>query len=108
MSVSLLVKTSKGGSESDYLIPIATQEVFRLWWKTAAESLGLYWVPLFESGTTVARDDLPEVINELERLRQWCLLREDLRKLIIERINRLIDELEQIAKSNDEIEVFIG
>ncbi|HZH97877.1 MAG TPA: hypothetical protein VEX38_02815 [Fimbriimonadaceae bacterium] len=108
MSVSLLVTTRKSDSESDYMIPIATQEVFRLWWKTAAESLGLYWIPLFESGTTVARGDLPEVINELERLRQWCLSSEDLRNVILDRIDKLIDELNQISNSNDEMEVFIG
>jgi uncharacterized protein (UPF0335 family) len=90
------------------MIPIATQEVFRLWWKTAAESLGLSWVPLFESGTTVARGDLPEVINELERLRQWCLSSEDLRNVIFDRINRLIDELKRVSNSSDEMEVFIG
>lgn len=108
MSVSLLVTTRKSGSESDYMIPIATQEIFRLWWKTAAESLGLYWVPLFESGTTVPRGNLPEVINELERLRQQCLSNEDLRNIILDRIDRVIDELKRINSSNDHVEIFIG
>lgn len=108
MSVALLVTPRRGNSEASRLVPVATQDMFTTIWKPAAERLGLRWIPLFEGGTTVERDDLPDVLRELGVLRNWCVSSDSARELILGRIERLIAELQQILSTNDDVEVFIG
>jgi hypothetical protein len=77
-------------------------------WRPAAETLGLQWVPMFEVGVTVERDDLPEVIGELDALRAWCTSSGSPGELILERVSRLVDELKRLKDSCEDVIIFIG
>jgi hypothetical protein len=48
---------------------VATEDVFAAYWLPAAAELGLVWMPLFQTGTTVAVEDFAEVLGEFEQLR---------------------------------------
>ncbi|KYF90516.1 hypothetical protein BE20_05740 [Sorangium cellulosum] len=108
MSVVLMTTSRQGDTRSNRLVPVAAQATFKEFWVPAAEALGLQWVPLFETGVPVERSDLPDVIRELEALRAWCVSSESLRETILERLARLIDELNKINSSDDDVEIFIG
>ncbi|WP_437894602.1 hypothetical protein [Sorangium sp. So ce124] len=62
----------------------------------------------FETGIPVERSDLPDVIRELAALRALWVSSEPHRDVILERLDRLIDELNEINSSDDDIEIFIG
>ncbi|MGK3993526.1 hypothetical protein [Sorangium sp. So ce1024] len=108
MSVVLMTTSRQGDTRSNRLVPVAAQSTFKELWIPAAEVLGLQWVPMFETGFPVERSDLPDVIRELEALRAWCVSSESHRKVILERLDRLIDELNRISNSDDDVEIFIG
>ncbi|WP_437675556.1 hypothetical protein [Sorangium sp. So ce131] len=108
MSVVLLTMPRGGDATSAHLVPVAAQSTFREVWMPAAVTLGLQWVPLFETGIPVDRSDLPDVLRELETLRDYCRSSASLRETILERLGRLIDELNKINSSDDDAEIFIG
>ncbi|WP_234023162.1 hypothetical protein [Sorangium cellulosum] len=97
-----------GDATSAHLVPVAAQSTFREIWIPAAVTLGLQWVPMFEAGFPVDRSDLPDVIRELETLRDFCLSSASLRESILARLERLIDELNKINSSDEDVEIFIG
>ncbi|AGP38702.1 hypothetical protein BE04_31845 [Sorangium cellulosum] len=108
MSVVLMTTSRQGDTRWNRLVPVAAQSTFKELWIPAAEALGLQWVPLFEAGFPLERSDLPDVIRELEALRAWCVSSESHRRGILERLDRLIDELNEISKSDHDVEIFIG
>lgn len=111
MSVVLLTTSRRGDERSNRLVPVATQATYEELWVPAAEALGLQWIPLFEAGFPLERSDLPDVIRDLEKLRAFCLSSERHREMILERLDRLIEELNEIYEingSDDDVEIFIG
>ena len=86
MSVDLLVERPDGSTR---MIPLTSRSEFlRRWWPVTQE-LGLVWVPLLETGIPLQPDDVPEILAELERMREhivplgpdWAHVLEDIRKL---------------------------
>ncbi len=65
MSVVLLI-TKDVGKEDVEDQPIATQGVFLSFWKPIIRANELEWLPHFEEGIVLEREDLPMVIRELE------------------------------------------
>ncbi|WP_437793350.1 hypothetical protein [Sorangium sp. So ce693] len=108
MSVVLTTTSRQGDTRSNRLVPVAAQATFKEFWVPAAEALGLQWVPLFETGIPVERSDLPGVIRELAALRALWVSSEPHREAILERLDRLIDELNKINSADDDVEIFIG
>jgi hypothetical protein len=104
MSVALLITPTSDATRRK-LVPVATQDVFRVAWLAGAVALGLRWVPLFESGTTVDQKDLSNVIQELHSLLTWA---EGANELIVERVRTLIRELEGLRDSTENVDIFIG
>jgi hypothetical protein len=104
MSVALLIVPRNGGTQRR-LTPVATQDVFRVAWLAGATTLGLRWVPLFESGTAIDREDLPDVIQELHLLLTWA---EGSHESIVERVRMLITELDSLRDSAESMDIFIG
>jgi hypothetical protein len=71
MSVAVLISyvDHAGPHSSPAYLPVATESVYRSHWLPAAEQLGCMWLPRFQTGAPVALDDLPAVLEELERVR---------------------------------------
>lgn len=61
------------------VVPVATLAKFRNVWLPACEQLGLEWVSEFSGGalTTVPTGFIPQIIAELERLKDWAEMRSD-------------------------------
>jgi hypothetical protein len=68
MAVELLIKNEKTGASE--LIPIATSQVFREYWRVGSAALNLRLVLLLEDGL-FKKEDIPDLIGELRRLRNW-------------------------------------
>lgn len=109
MSVVLLISpkagvaVAEGGSR---MIAIATQEIFRTYWRQGGQVLGLRWVPMFETGIPVQEDDISDVVFEVKKLAEWAR-RSDVPDSVVERMNVLIAELLKVQGSPD-VDVFVG
>lgn len=69
MSVAIVITFHNEDTTGAAYLPVATEEIFAAYWLPAAARLGLVWMPLFQSGTTVAIGDFPSVCAEFERMR---------------------------------------
>ena len=103
MSVSLLVEYNDPQKE-DLLVPIAAEEVFEKYWQPATARLGLQFVPLFQSGLPIKKNDIPLIISELTRLRRDIASRisstlpQEMREHIVKRIDTLLVELKLLQE----------
>ena len=88
------------------MIPVATQEVFKTYWKQGAQVLGLRWVPLFETGIPVQEDDIADVVSELEKLANWAR-QSEVPDFVVTRIDVLIESLVEVRGSSG-VDVFVG
>ncbi|WP_033344098.1 hypothetical protein [Catenuloplanes japonicus] len=71
MSVAVLTTLKAGAAPPPALpyrdyVPVASQRTFTEWWLPLALSLGLEYLPLFETGVILNAEDLGPVIRELE------------------------------------------
>jgi hypothetical protein len=71
MSVAVVITFRDEDAVGPSYLPVATEAIFSAHWLPAAERLGLVWMPLFQSGTTVAIEDIPTVRAEFEQLRDY-------------------------------------
>lgn len=69
MSVAVVITFRNEGTTGPTYLPVATEEIFAAYWLPAAARLGLVWMPLFQSGTTVAIENFPSVRAEFEQMR---------------------------------------
>lgn len=70
MSVSLNREEGPEGS-IDFSIPIATTQFFVTFWDRAIADLGLR---LIQENASFGREKLPDVLDELARLKEWAVL----------------------------------
>ncbi|MDF2713501.1 MAG: hypothetical protein K0R28_426 [Paenibacillus sp.] len=75
MSISAFIPEPADEFERRYNVPVAAESFFAECWEPAVQALGLRWVPLFSTGVDVMKEDLPAVLDELARLKQWALSR---------------------------------
>jgi len=104
MTVALLIKYPS--ADTSELVPIAGESTFRDRWIGPAVALGLEWLPLFQTGTTVSFEFLPEVLDEFELVE-----REFRRTGALELAGRAGDAaraLRHVLEVAPEAEVFIG
>jgi hypothetical protein len=73
MSISAFIPEPVNDFERQFNVPVAAESFFSECWEPAAETLGLKWVPVFSTGIDVMKEDLPAVLDELARLKQWAL-----------------------------------
>ncbi len=109
MSIVLLISPKAGVTDvegASRTIPIATQEIFRQYWKQGGEILGLRWVPMFETGIPLHADDIPHVVVELEKLAAWGR-RSDIPSSVVARMDLLVEALLNAQQSTD-LDVFVG
>ncbi|TNJ67739.1 hypothetical protein FE784_03010 [Paenibacillus hemerocallicola] len=109
MSISAFIPDPTNDFERQYNVPVAAEAFFAECWEPAAEALGLKWVPLFSTGIDVMREDLPAVLDELARLKQWALSQggEERTAKLASRIELLLTELPK-ALQRDGVVVYIG
>ena len=109
MSVALSIQPRGTSGAAPRIVPVATQEVFKRYWLPGSESLGLKWVPLFETGIPLAKEEVPDVLRELRALDDWTRLHAPETAAVIgARLERLIAELSALVESLEQVEVFIG
>jgi hypothetical protein len=109
MSISAFIPEPVNDFERQFNVPVAAEAFFSECWEPAAEALGLQWVPIFSTGIDVMKEDLPAVLDELARLKQWALSQaggERMEKLV-SRIELLQTELPK-ALQRDGVVVYIG
>jgi hypothetical protein len=107
MSVSLML-TNKSDRDRRQLIPIATQQEFVENWLPKCASLGLCFVPMFETGTVVEDGDIDFVIKELKELIAVLSRSVDSKDVrASQRAKSIIEELTKV-KGKNQIEVYIG
>jgi hypothetical protein len=105
MSVAILIEFKDPAREELY-VPLATQGVYSSEWLPMARELGLYWVPLFLTGISVSVEDLPVVVQELERLRSG-LVGAPGKSPIVQRLDFVLERLRAVD-SQEIAELFIG
>lgn len=108
MSISLLV-SGKNIPEADWKnIPIATEDVFEKKWLPLSEQLNLKYIPLFQVGFSVDADTLPDVLNELNLLKNKITENSTKNEIsnLKERVENLIIFLPNFVKKYQT--VFIG
>jgi len=109
MSVALSIQPRGTAGAAPRIVPVATQDVFKRYWLPASEALGLQWVPLFETGIPLAKEDVPDVLQELRALDGWIRQSAPETAAVIgARLERLITELTGLAENLEQVEVFIG
>lgn len=91
------------------LIPLATERTFQTFWKPASTEIGLQWVPLFEYGVTIEKQDYEIIKEEILLLKKWIESQdiECVDKIyLLKRIDFITKELEiRFALEND---LYIG
>ena len=109
MSVALSIQPRGTSGAAARTVPVATQDVFKRYWLPGSEALGLKWVPLFETGIPLGKDDIPDVLQELRALHSWTRVQApETGAMIGARLERLITELSALVESLEQVEVFIG
>ena len=108
MSIALNTRLRTAPEDATREIPIATHDGFRRYWTPACEALDLRWVPIFTSGISLEREDIPSVLDELEALKRWSEQHPETGEMIGERLDRLITELRALANVADDYEIYVG
>jgi len=109
VSISAFIPEPANDFERQFHVPLAAETFFAECWEPAAETLGLKWVPIFSTGIEIMKEDLPEVLEELNRLKQWALSQaggERMEKLA-NRIEILQSELPKMLQRDGAV-VYIG
>lgn len=109
MSVAAFINDPINEEEDNLYIPIASENFFVSYWKPACQALDLKWIPLFNIGIDITKENLPEIISELTKLQDWAKqnLSDEKSEHIRERIELLIRQFPSIFK-RDDVSLFIG
>ncbi|ADO75135.1 hypothetical protein [Stigmatella aurantiaca] len=105
MSVAILIEFKESSREELYL-PLATQGAYSSEWVPASKELGLQWLPLFLTGTSVDVEDLPAVVEELRCLRT-ALADAPRQASTVERLDFILERLSAVD-THEIAGIFIG
>jgi hypothetical protein len=110
MSIGIIVDTPKDDEEKLFFIPVATEKIFEKYWMPAAQEMNLKWIPIFETGIVIEKEDLPSIIKELKQVEEWVLNNvkdSETSKALLDRITYIINALPNAFDKND-IKLYIG
>lgn len=109
MSIGAFIEKPNNNIEGNFYTPIATEAFFKKCWMPAIEALNLQWLKLFPIGLSLSKENISNIVSELELLNKWVKanLNEEEQKHIHERITGLEQMLEKAIVLEDVI-VFIG
>ena len=105
MSVAILIEF-KDPKRDELYIPLAPEGAYSSEWVPLAKQLGLGWLPLFQTGTSVSVEDLPTVMGEFQRLRD-VLSENRSRPAMVERLDFVLERLQGVD-SQQVAGIFIG
>ncbi|MDQ0110744.1 hypothetical protein [Paenibacillus harenae] len=71
MSISAFIIDPEDEFERSFMLPVATEAFYKMYWEPAAEELGLQWTALFQGGTDVESEDVPSILKEISLLKDW-------------------------------------
>ena len=109
MSVAAFINNAINDEEEKFYLPVSSESFFYSHWLPACELLNLRLVPCFAFGIDIYKENLLEVIAELNQLKAWTLKNlsgSDL-EYMTKRIDLLITKL-PLVFTRDGISVFIG
>ncbi|MFW5443932.1 MAG: hypothetical protein ACKE51_06475 [Methylococcaceae bacterium] len=70
MSIIAIVQDAKTEEEKLFNIPISTEKFFKEVWLPLAKDLDLQWIPVFQTGIEILKEDLPNIFSELDKLEE--------------------------------------
>lgn len=109
MSISAIIVDPEDDFERSFMLPVATESFFQKYWLPAVEELKLEWAELFQDGTDVRREDIPAILDEVTRLKEWARSKMDGddREHMLRRLELLEEELPKAYRRDDAV-VYIG
>lgn len=98
MSISLTFKSKKSPDDLDG-VPIATKAVFKEFWLPGCMALNLQWIPQFLEGLDLESESIPDIVEELSRLRSWMIQNHSGKNkdFLVDRLDRLSSKLKEIS-----------
>lgn len=109
MSVAAFINNAINEEEETFYLPVSSERFFNSYWLPACEELNLRWIPCFSPGIDIYKEDLPEVIAEINQVKSWALdnLSGTDLEYMTKRIDLLVTQLPSIF-TREGISVFIG
>ncbi|CAI3304033.1 hypothetical protein ACK4CS_16805 [Enterococcus gallinarum] len=110
MSIGIIIDEPKNEKEQLFFIPVATEEVFSSYWLKASNELQLSWIPIFETGILIEKEDIPAILRELGLVKEWIkknVIDIDTKIDLEKRINYILETLPK-AFENKNIKLYIG
>jgi hypothetical protein len=108
MSVALMISAT-GATKAEIYVPVAAQDTFVTLWLPYCKSLGLQFMPLFETGITVEHEHVDQVIDEFLRIKEVAQQNNTSLAQInmVKRIDRVVEELVK-ARGRADLDIWIG
>jgi len=110
MSIGIIIDEPKNEEEQLFFIPVATEEFFTSYWLKASNELQLNWVPIFETGIVIEKEDMPVILKEIKLVKGWIeknVKNIDIKIDILKRINYISENLPK-AFEKENIKLYVG
>lgn len=111
MSVAAFPLNEGRPNDTNFYVPVATEDFFEKYWKPAAEVLGLIWIPLFQFGLDITAEDMGSINTELDAIQEWgsnYMSSGDPKEHLLTRTNLLQTKLNTIFAAQKDIRIYIG
>ena len=111
MSVSLMISNPINEDEQYLHLPISTERFFEDHWMPIIIELDLKWARCFQGGIELEKEDIKEVLKELDKMQNWIIAykHNDQGKHILERLKNINEALlDFLNNSRDDLKVYIG
>ncbi|MBM7543285.1 hypothetical protein [Amphibacillus cookii] len=110
MSIGIIIDEPKNEKEQLFFIPVATEEVFSSYWLKASNELQLSWVPIFETGIVIEKENMSVILRELGLVKEWIEknVRDIDAKIDLEiRLDYILETLPK-AFADENIKLYVG
>lgn len=111
MSVCLMISNPISENEEYFHLPISTERVFKDHWLPIIAELDLKWVRCFQCGIELNKEDIEEVLREIDKMQNWITVykNNDRGKHMLERLKNLNETLLYFLNdSRDDLKIYIG
>ncbi|MBC2283654.1 hypothetical protein [Listeria booriae] len=110
MSIGIIIDEPRNEKEKLFFVPVATEEVFSRYWLKASNELQLSWIPIFETGIVIEKEDTPVILKELQLVKEW--MREHVRSVdtridLEKRLTYIIESIPR-AFEDESIKLYVG
>ena len=111
MSVSLMISNPINENEEYFHLPISTERIFEDHWMPIITELDLKWARCFQGGIELDKEDIKEVLKELDKMQKWITIykNNDRGKHMLERLKNVnVALLDFINNSRGDLKIYIG